>query len=133
MQKDEYNIKTNLFHQPLFGRIQRRPGNSKRFEEMKQLFKGIIVGASQVESYTRKDGTQNYRCTLALRDVNSDPYYPLELAVSVSGESVSFASQINGLVEVEYVVRVFSYTDRRTGKPNFGNDIYCTSIRRVQP
>lgn len=99
---------------------------------MKQLFKGIIVGASQVETYTRKDGKQSYKCTLSLRDVSSDPYYPLELAVGVSGESVCFASEINSMVEVEYVVRVFSYTDRRTGKQNFGNDIYCTSIRRAE-
>lgn len=93
---------------------------------MIQNITGIIASATPIEQIKRKDGTHTIKAVLHIQECTTDPH-PQEVAVSVTGPWAQYAGMVGQMVEVEYVVRVFSFT--KGNKPGIGNDIYACHIR----
>ena len=91
---------------------------------------GIIAGATSVERFTKKDGTESKSAMLHIQVVSNDRY-PEEVAVKVTGENAEYAGCTGMLVDVEYVVRVFAFADKKTGGKTFGNDVYARTIKII--
>lgn len=92
--------------------------------------KGIIAGASSVERFTKKDGTESKSAVLHVMEVCNDPH-PMEVAVKVTGDKTYYAGCVGMTVEVEFIIRVFTFTDKKTGVKTFGNDVYTHSIKII--
>lgn len=97
---------------------------------MKKVITGIIKDATQVQQFNKKNGETNVKCVLHLVALGDEPY-PEELAVTVCGGLTLYAAAVGSTVEVEYVVRVFSF--EKNGKTMYGNDIYATTIKPWLP
>ena len=97
---------------------------------MIQKIQGIIAGASSVERFTKKDGTESKSAILHIQELNDDPH-PIEIAVKVTGNKTEYAGCVGMEVEVEYVLRVFAFTDKKTGGKTYGNDVYAYNIEIV--
>lgn len=97
---------------------------------MKKMFYGIIKDATQVQQFNKKNGETNVKCVLHLVAPGDEPY-PEELAVTVCGGLTLYAAAVGSTVEVEYVVRVFSF--EKNGKTMYGNDVYATNIKPWLP
>ena len=97
---------------------------------MKQLIKGVIKDATQVQQFEKKNGQINVKCVLHVMAIDDDPH-PEEVAVTVSGDLTLYAAAVGSPVAVEYIVRVFSF--EKSGKKMYGNDIYATAIQPWQP
>lgn len=95
---------------------------------MIENIKGSIVAATQIERFTKKDGTVGESAMLHIQEISNDAY-PRELAVKVTGELAQYARCLNMEVEVDYVVRVFQF--KKGGNDCIGNDIYARSIRKA--
>lgn len=91
---------------------------------------GIIAGASSVECFEKKDGTESKSAMLHIQAVGNDRY-PEEVAIKVTGENAEYAGCTGMVVEVEYVVRVFAFADKKTGGKTFGNDVYARTINII--
>lgn len=89
---------------------------------------GIIKNASTVWSYAKRDGAQGEKCVLHIVSTEGAPY-PLEVAVSCTGELTHYARMIGAKVEVTYVCRVFEFF--KGEQRMYGNDLYARSIRVV--
>lgn len=98
--------------------------------KMKQLIKGVIKDATQVQQFEKKNGQINVKCVLHVVAIDDDPH-PEEVAVTVSGDLTLYAAAVGSPVAVEYIVRVFSF--EKNGKKMYGNDIYATAIQPWQP
>lgn len=124
-----------FFYQSTFAtaiRKKRHSGSnvSKNSKTMKQLIKGVIKGATQVQQFEKKNGQTNVKCVLHIVGIDDSPH-PEELAVTVCGALTLYAASVGSPVAVEYIVRVFSF--EKGGKTMFGNDVYATSIQPWQP
>jgi len=96
---------------------------------MKKFITGVIKDATQVQQFVKKNGLPNVKCVLHIMAMDDEPY-PEELAVTVCGELSLYAAAVGSAVEVEYVVRVFSF--EKNGKTMYGNDVYATNIKPYQ-
>ena len=97
---------------------------------MKQLIKGVIKDATQVQQFEKKNGEINVKCVLHIVAIDDDPH-PEEVAVTVCGNLTLYSKAVGSPVAVEYIVRVFSF--EKNGKMMYGNDIYATDIKPWQP
>ena len=97
---------------------------------MKKVMIGIIKDATQVQQFNKKNGETNVKCVLHLVAPGDEPH-PEELAVTVCGGLTLYAAAVGSTVEVEYVVRVFSF--EKNGKTMYGNDVYATTIKPCLP
>ena len=93
---------------------------------MVQKIIGVISDASEVESFSKKDGSTGNKCILKITAISNDQY-PQEVAVSATGDNTNYGRCIGMPVEVEYINRVFEFT--KDGRRRFGNDIYLHSIK----
>ena len=93
--------------------------------------KGIIAGASSVERFTKKDGTESKSAMLYIQELSNDAH-PNEVAVKVTGDKTNYAGCMGMEVEVEYVVRVFEFRDKKTGGKTYGNDVYAHAIEIIK-
>ena len=91
---------------------------------------GVIAAATAIKRFQKKDGTVSEQATIHVRQVTDDRY-PLEVAVKLTGEQTQYARMIGATVEVQYVIRVFTFV--KDGETKLGNDIYARSIRLVSP
>lgn len=92
--------------------------------------KGIIVNATAIKAFNKKDGKKSESAVLHIME-NSNEQYPMQVAVKVSGEFASYAGCIGMEVECEYYNRVFTFIDKVTGEKCFGNDPYIRSIKII--
>ena len=99
---------------------------SKRF--MINSMTGIIAAATAIKRFQKKDGTVSEQATIHVRQVTDDRY-PLEVAVKLTGEQTQYARMIGASVEVQYVIRVFTFV--KNGETMLGNDIYARMIRLI--
>lgn len=97
---------------------------------MKQLIKGVIKDATQVQQFTKRNGEVNVKCILHIVAIDDEPY-PQEVAVTVCGSLTLYATVVGSTVTVEYIVRVFPF--EKNGVVVYGNDIYATDIKSWQP
>lgn len=93
---------------------------------MVQTISGVIAAASTIEQIQKTDGTITSKAVLHIQDT-STTYFPQEVAVAVTGDLAQFAGMVGCNVTVEYVVRVFSFTNKH-GHASLGNDIYARKI-----
>lgn len=91
---------------------------------------GNIANATAVERFTKKDGTESKSAILHIQVIGNDRY-PEEIAVKVTGDNTYYAGCTGMEVEVEYVVRVFAFADKKTGGKTFGNDVYARTIKII--
>lgn len=91
---------------------------------------GIIAGASSVERYEKKDGTESKSAVLHVMEICNDAH-PMEVAVKVTGDNTTFAGCVGMTVEVEYINRVFAFESKKTGGKTFGNDVYARTIKII--
>lgn len=91
---------------------------------------GYIAGASSIERFTKKDGTEGMKAILYIKEVSNEPH-PTEVAVKVSGDDTYYTGCVGMTVEVEYAVRVFPFTGKKTGAQTYGNDIYARRIEII--
>ena len=89
---------------------------------------GIIAAATAIKRYQKKDGTVSEQATIHVRQVTDDRY-PFEVAVKLTGEQTQYARMIGASVEVQYVIRVFTFV--KNGETMLGNDIYARMIRLI--
>lgn len=89
---------------------------------------GVIAAATAIKRYQKKDGTVSEQATIHVRQVTDDRY-PLEVAVKLTGEQAQYARMIGASVEVQYVIRVFTFV--KNGETMLGNDIYARMIRLI--
>ena len=75
---------------------------------MKQLIKGVIKDATQVQQFEKKNGEINVKCVLHIVAIDDDPH-PEEVAVTVCGNLTLYSKAVGSPVAVEYIVRVFSF------------------------
>lgn len=92
--------------------------------------RGIIVNATAIKTFNKKDGKKSESAVLHIMENTNDPY-PVQVAVKASGEYASFAGCTGMEVECEYYNRVFSFKDKATGAECFGNDPYVRSIKII--
>ena len=92
------------------------------------VIKGIIKNATPVWNYAKRDGAQGEKCVLHIVSTEGEPY-PLEVAVSCTGELTHYTRMIGAKVEVTYVCRVFEFF--KGEQRMYGNDLYARSIRVV--
>ena len=102
----------------------------QNYNPMKQLIKGVIKDATQVQQFEKKNGQTNVKCVLHIVAIDDDPH-PEEVAVTVSGDLTLYAAAVGSPVAVEYIVRVFSF--EKNGMKMYGNDIYAIDIKPWQP
>lgn len=95
---------------------------------MVYTFTGVIADASANKRFQKKDGTVSEQATIHVRQVTDDRY-PLEVAVKLTGEQTQYARMIGASVEVQYVIRVFTFV--KNGEKLLGNDIYARMIRLI--
>ena len=96
---------------------------------MLHCISGVIADATAIKRFQRKDGTVSEQATIHVRQVTNDRY-PLEVAVKLTGEQTYYAGMVGASVEVQYVIRVFTFV--KNGETMLGNDIYARMIRLIQ-
>ena len=89
---------------------------------------GVIAAATAIKRFQKKDGTVSEQATIQVRQVTDDRY-PLEVAVKLTGEQTQYARMMGASVEVQYVIRVFTFV--KNGETLLGNDIYARMIRLI--
>lgn len=104
-----------------------------------ETIKGEIVGCSELEQFTKKNGEWSAKCVLHIVgiDVDNDAVthrgdnHPghAEKAIVCAGDNTNWLGCIGTKVEVKYIHRVFEFINH--GRKWFGNDLYAISIKGI--